>query len=264
MRSLLAVAFVALLVAAPASAHDTWLLSRSASARPGATLELSLTSGMGFPENDAAVAADRLVATGLRLAGRTTPLAVAGPERGGLRLTATPSAAGVAVAWAETKPRTLTIEPQELHHYLEEIGALETVGREWEARGRPEWRESYVKIAKAILRVGGGEDASWGEPLGLALELVPEADPTRLRPGETLPVRLLLAGHPVADLAIGALGAGARATLTRTDAEGRARVIIDRSGPWLLRATLIRPPATAEAPWQSHFTTLTLHVGAPD
>src|SRR5207245_6112164 len=46
--------------------------------------------------------------------------------------------------------------------------------------------------------------------------------------------------------------------------EGRVETPLDRPGPCLLRATRIEKAAGSEGEWQSHFTTLTLHVAAAD
>jgi hypothetical protein len=46
----------------------------------------------------------------------------------------------------------------------------------------------------------------------------------------------------------------------RTDAEGRARIALDRAGPWLLAGTRLSRSTRPEADWESEFTTLTLSV----
>jgi len=256
-------AAVALAFAATAFAHDTWLLPTPARVQVGATVVFQLTSAMDFPRPETPVKADRLVAGRVRLAGSTHDLrAEAQPEF--LRLSAVLDRQGVAAAWIETRPRTLDLKPEEVAHYLEEVGAADTVGAEWKKSGGKVWRETYVKLAKTYVRVGEpSEDRSWAEPLGLALEMVPEKDPTRLKEGESLPLRILWQGKPISGLSVGSVGSGpGRGSLRKTDAEGRVSVVLDRPGPWLLRATLIRAAGSGEGQWNSHFTTLTLEVGA--
>jgi uncharacterized GH25 family protein len=81
--------------------------------------------------------------------------------------------------------------------------------------------------------------------VGQALELVPEVDPTALRAGDTLRVRLLgaggvpEAGAPVALVRPGAAPGGLAA---RTDALGRAAFRVPAAGPWMVRAAG-RPPS---------------------
>src|SRR5262245_2299598 len=109
------------LAASPAAAHDTWLTLAGAPPASGARAELELTSAGTFPEPEAAVAAARLARTGLRLAGRTQSLEASAGGTKTLRLTVPVAANGAAVAWIETRPRTLTLKPDELSHYLDEI-----------------------------------------------------------------------------------------------------------------------------------------------
>ena len=199
--------------------------------------------------------------TGVRVGGQTRTLEVRELRGGALFLHAQPARPGVAVAWVASRPRTIDLKPDEVRHYLEEIGALETVGREWESGGRSPWRETYVKLAKAYVRVGEPvSDTSWSDPVGLPLELVPEADPTRLRNGDALTLRLLWQGRPLSGLAVGAVPSGAAAVLRPTDEDGRVTVALDRAGPWLLRATRVRRAEPPDTGWQSHFMTVTLNV----
>ena len=178
-----------------------------------------------------------------------------------LRLSADPPSAGVAACGLSLGPRTLDLKPADVAHYLEEIGASSTVGPMWEALPAPrKWRETYVKHAKAFTRVGDGADHSWREPIGLGLEIVPLADPTRLRPGQTLEVGLLKGGQPLAGLAVRATHQGKPAVFATTDADGRASFRLDAPGPWLLAATELRPSAARPGEWESDFTTLYLEV----
>jgi len=259
MRSWIVVG--ALAFTATAFAHDTWLLPTPVRLQVGQTAVFELTSAMDFPRPETLVKADRLVAGRIRLAGSTQELrADAQPKF--LRLRALLDRPGVATAWVESRPRTLDLKPEEVAHYLEEVGAADTVGAEWKKSGGKTWRETYVKLAKTYVRVGEpSEDRSWAEPLGLALEMVPEKDPTRLKAGETLPLRVFWEGKPIPGLSVGSVGAApGHGSLQKTDTEGRVSVLLDRPGSWLLRATLIRAADGGEGRWNSHFTTLTVEV----
>jgi len=249
------------LAASPAAAHDTWLALAGPPPASGGRAELELTSAGTFPEPESAVAADRLARTGLRLAGRTQSLEASPGGAKTLRLTVPAAANGAAVAWIETRPRTLTLAPDELSHYLDEIGAGDALRREWKTSGLAAWRESYVKIAKACFRVGDAGDGGWAEPLGLDFEIVPESDPSTLRAGGSLAVRLLWRGEPAAGFALGAASGGRSLPLRTTDADGRAAFAIDAAGPWLIRATRIERASLPGADWRSWFTTLTFAAG---
>jgi hypothetical protein len=261
-RCLTACAAVLCLDAAAARAHDTWLLPARFAVTPGSTVRLDLTSAMQFPEPETAVAADRLAATGTRLGGQTRPLdAKAGGEKT-LVLEAALPTAGIAVLWVESRPRTLSLQPAEVEEYLDEIGAPDGVRARWKKDGR--WRESYRKIAKTFVRAGdGAADRSWAEPVGTALEIVPEQDPTALRAGDTLAVRVLHNGTALPRFSVAAVAGGqAHGLLRTTDEQGRVRFPLDRPGPWLIKGTLIEPSRVPDTDWESIFATLTVSVAA--
>jgi len=255
-----AAGLVPIALACAASAHDTWVLPGRFDLAAGAKVEASVTSGMRFPRLESAVAADRLAVTGLRIAGKTQPLeaAVAGPTA--LRLSASPGGTGVAAVWLATRPRTLSLTPDQVEEYLHEIGASKAVEDRWRQQKR--WRETYSKLAKTFVRVGeAAGDSSWQQPVGLELEIVPLDDPTAVRAGRPLRLRVLRSGLPLAGFAVAAVAAGGRSPVMRTTAgDGTVAFTAGRAGPWLLRGTLIEPSVAPEADWQSLFTTLTVLV----
>jgi hypothetical protein len=252
---------VLLLAPAVARAHDTWL-SGPATAAPGATVPFHLTSSGAFPAPDHAIEPGRIERSLCRVAGQQAPLRAGARMRQALRLRARELGAGVAACGVALHPRALDLQAEEVEHYLEEIGASATIGPAWRALPAPrKWRETYVKHAKAFTRIGAGDDASWSEPLGLGLEIVPLADPTRLQGGATLRVRLLKGGQPLAGLALRANHAGRPAAFATTGADGEASFVLDAPGPWLLSATELRPSAARPSEWESDFTTLYLDVG---
>ncbi len=253
------------LVSVILAAHDTWLLPSSVTVAPGSAVTLDLTSGMAFPATEAAVKPDRLAAARCRLAGKILDISDHTLAEKSLRLRIRAESPGIATIWAESKPRTLDLKPAEVKEYLEEIGAMETVGREWERSPEPrKWRETYTKHAKTFLRVGTPEnDGSWAEPTGMALEIIPEKDPTALIAGTDISIRLLLDGRPLAGLAVGIRAAGQKTgRLQKTDVEGRVSFRLDRSGWFLLYATQIARPANPGGEWVSHFATLTVKAGS--
>ena len=260
MLSLSRAALAVLLSAGLASAHDTWL-SGPATAVPGSTVPFDLTSSGAFPVPEHAVEPSRVARSLCRAGGQEVPLPTGSRKRQALRLRGRELPAGVAACGVSLGPRTLDLKPDEVEHYLEEVGAAATIGPRWKALPEPRaWRETYVKHATAFVRLGTKDDASWGEPLGLGLEIVPLSDPTRLSTGATLGVRLLKGGQPLAGLALRASRAGKAPTFATTDADGRASFVLDAAGPWLLAATELRPSAMRPPEWESDFATLYLVV----
>jgi uncharacterized GH25 family protein len=92
-----------------------------------------------------------------------------------------------------------------------------------------------VKFAKALT----GPDAPWGKELGQILEIMPLADPTKVKPGETLHLKVLFQGKPLAGAEV-ERGDGftvvAEKDIPRfkTDADGIASVPLLKAGSYLL------------------------------
>jgi uncharacterized GH25 family protein len=100
--------------------------------------------------------------------------------------------------------------------------------------------ERYSRCAKSLVQVGpagAGPQVQVSKPVGLPLEIVPEADPYGVPRSASLPVRVIYAGHPLA-------GALVKLTDLNNDAEpfevhltdqnGRANFAMPSSGSWLL------------------------------
>lgn len=263
-RLLLLAALLAL-TAGVALAHDTWLLPSSLRVPVGRTVTVGLTSGMAFPADDFAIAPARVRRAVVRLAGASAPMPAPRSGARALRYVWTPRRAGIATLGVELAPRTLALTPALVAEYLDEIGASAELRATWDSMPAPRrWRERYIKHAKSFVRVAAppASDSSWGEPIALGLELVPQSDPTNLTAGDTLVVRVLLHGDPVSSFVVGALREHEHGTpaFSRTDSSGLARVPLPAAGRWLLTGTRLRRSSVPQLEWESDFTTLTLAV----
>ncbi len=251
-----------LLAAAAALAHDTWILPAHPAVAAGSLLSLEATSGMSFPATAFAIAPERLFAARVRLAGTTQNIAGWSARKRSLRLSTPAVGEGIACVWLETKPKSIELKPAQVREYLDEIGADPAVGKRWAEKPNARWRELYSKHAKTFVAVGAKRnDRSWETPVGMRFEIVPEADPTSVRAGNRLAVRLLRDGRPAAGLSLGMVHAGEKSgVLRRTDGEGRAVFEPAHPGWILIRATDLHPSTSPDRDWESDFSTLTLRV----
>jgi hypothetical protein len=163
--------------------------------------------------------------------------------------------------------------------YLRQQGLGEALRQRQEAgvAATQPGREAYRRCAKTLVLATQGPhlppaaaDTAFRRPLGLPLELVPEQNPYRLRPGAALTVRVLSQGQPAAgtlvrvwQVASPAPPAGAppvASFTTRANAQGRVLLRVPGPGPYLVAAVRLEaaPPAlAARADWLSTWASLT-------
>lgn len=256
--------FGTLLLAGATRGHDTWLQPERFAATPGAVLAFDLTSADGFNGPDTAIKPERVARAVGRLGGVEISIAAPTPAEKSLRFSATFTRPGIAVLGVALQPRPLELASEKIELYFREIHASEELRAAWAAVPEPRrWRESYVKHAKTFVRVGepAAGDRAWVEPLGLALEIVPERDPTALQAGEEFPVRVTKNGAPFAGFMLAFVSAGeTREHVVVTDAEGRASAPLDARGAWLVHGTDLRRSTTAGLEWESDFTTMVVEA----
>ena len=160
------------------------------------------------------------------------------------------------------------MDPKKFIEYLRAEG-LEWVERRRVDEGEDEApaRELYSRCAKSLLEIGdGGLRDAWRLNLGYTLELLPERDPYRLAPGDTLPVRLEYLGEPLAGILVIAFRRDAPdgRIERRSDAAGRVELPLDGAGLWLIKAVhIIRTrPNHRQAEWESFWASLTFELPA--
>jgi uncharacterized GH25 family protein len=265
-RSIFLIALLAAVFATAASAHDTWLLPDQFNLAPNETVTLQLTSGMAFPTLESGPKRERVQSANYRLAGATHDIADITAEPKALVFKTDLPSEGVATLWVKLPSRSIDLKPEEVEHYLDEIAAPPALRQQWAAMEPKRWRELYTKNQKTFVRVGGPEgDRSWADPVGSALEIVPESDPTALRVGDEFAVRVLKDGAPHPDFALNAVAAGeTKGETRRTDKSGRVMFRLPKAGAWLLRGTDLRKSSRDDADWESDFVTLTINVRPPE
>lgn len=246
-------------------AHDFWLSTGQWSASPGAKLTILANVGDRFPKPTSVTAPDRVES--LKLFGHGETRDISGFRQEGQSLAADvalPASPGTYMALMVIKPRVIEIKPPDFHSYLTHEG-LDSVIRERERRGEAQkpGRELYSRYAKLLIRAGDGPSTHVTTAVGSPVELVPAVDPTGLRPGASLGVRLLANGKPVPDALIGAIYASSTGNpddwplKARTDAQGQATFTLNAPGPWLVRSVHMTRTADARAEWASYWASLT-------
>jgi hypothetical protein len=244
-------AALSLLLALPAAAHEFWLEPSTYRPKPGDTISVRLFIGDGMPGEARARNPERIHAFFVDVDGRRTDIEGA-PG-------ADPAGAFVApkgpfvIAYRSRRSR-IVLDAPKFEAYLAEVG-LEEISRLRAAAGTSlePGREVYSRCAKAVV---GGKDRAVGFPL----ELLAEASSEPRRVG----LRLLRDGKPLSGALVRAFHPKEKAAAGRTDAEGRVRFEMPRTGQWLFGAVNMRAaPAGTDADWESLWASLTLEVETP-
>src|SRR5258707_157707 len=123
--------------------------------------------------------------------------------------------------------------------------------------------ERYSRCAKSILQVGPPASGLQGQitkPVGLPLEIVPEANPYGAERSATLPVRVLYAGHALAGALVKLTNLANDASpfeVRLTDREGRASFTMPNAGAWLVNVIWTKPlPRSEETDFETVFSSL--------
>ncbi len=251
-------------VVAPLGAHECWLQPSTFSPAVGENVRLAIQVGMEFrgetrPFNPVRVAAlKHFSASG---AEDWTPQVAAT-----LDFPATFTTPGTHVVAYDSKPSFIELEGGEFTEYLKEEG-LDSVIAERARAGESAkpGRERYQRCIKSILQVGGKSDGSYAVATGQRLELIPQSNPAALRPGDTLRVRVLFAGQPLAGAKVRAWHRQGDKLTTldaHTAADGEVSFALPLAGEWMLSTIrMARVSGEAKADWESHWGNLTFAIG---
>ena len=196
-------------------------------------------------------------------------------------------APGTYVAGVSTRARDFDLAADKFNDYLKHDGVVDELERRTAAGELDrDARERYSKHVKTIFQVGEARSDDWATKLGYPIEFVPLANPYSVHAGETLPVRLLRGGEPLAGQLV---YAGMRAadgghphthgeghdhdhndatdhdhqagtTQLRTDADGEVHVPITADGIWFLRTIHMQQLAEPGMTHESNWATLTFQV----
>jgi hypothetical protein len=163
----------------------------------------------------------------------------------------------------------IELPAEKFENYLRQEG-LDRVIVARSARGEraKPGREYFSRYAKALL-TGERSSAEVTQPLGLAYEIVPQADPTA--GAAPLRGRVLYGGKPLADALVTAIwrdDPSVRLT-AHSDAGGAFAFDLPRAGVWLVKSVhMVRASFFSRADWESLWASLTFaapeaHAAAP-
>lgn len=253
--------------AAPALAHDFWIQPGTFRVAPGAAVPFTLQVGHGKDRERSAMPRQRIVrldaiAPGGRRSDLRGKLHVGGADGDATARLATPGVHVVAMATDEGAISRLPAA--QFNKYLAEEGLTPAATlRKRMGRTQAEGIERYGRRTKTLVQVGAPGNKPQPHvtrPVGLTLELVPEANPYAIPRPAQLPVRVYYQGRPLAGALVKRIDLDNDATpaqTLRSDAAGRVRFSMPGGGRWLLAVAWTRPlVGNPQADFETVFSSL--------
>ncbi len=146
---------------------------------------------------------------------------------------------GYYIVYASTKSGyyTMALKGGEIHHYSKPMDEVE---------GRILVSSFYQQFAKAILK-SGNPSRGFDRAVGFKMELIPLEDPSGLKSGDFIRLRVLFRGRPLPFVPVYATYEGFStrddyAFATETDEKGIAEIRILHWGRWMVKAQLKKNP----------------------
>jgi uncharacterized GH25 family protein len=248
-------------VAPPVHAHDFWIEPTRFRPAIGSEVPLPVRVGQEFKGEPVIYLPDlfeRYVYVGSR--GEKPVPGVPGDDHG--RIPAVDAGLTV-VGYRSIRDRVTFDTPEEFAAYLEKEG-MERIGASGKrpADRRPV-SEIYSRAAKSLIHAGPVGNGPVDRPLGFRMELIAERNPYALRPGDSLPLRLVYERRPLEAALVVAYTKDRPLDKfrARTDKQGRVNLPLDRPGIWLVTSVHMVPARSgSNADWESTWASLTFEI----
>jgi hypothetical protein len=265
-RTLIATALLTVLVCGAAKAHEYWISPETYQVPAGADILADLRNGQQFVGVRLPYLPDSYRRFEVIEGDTVTP--VTGRLGDLPALSFEPTREGLAILVLETTENRLTYTEFEKFSAFTEHKDFTWALAEHAARGLPEtgFRESYVRLVKALVAVGGG--VGQDRVTGLRTEIVAEANPYTEDVSAGLPLRVLFDDAPRADAQVELFAKApdgtVEVTLHRTDAEGRVTVPVAPGHEYFADAVVLldtgNDDITAGPVWHSLWAGLSFAV----
>ena len=252
-------------------AHEMFLKARQSIIEPDTKQVVRLVNGT-FDKSENAITRDRMADVSILANGEITkpvPSAWHDDENSSY-LSFETQGSGTYVVGVSTRPRILTMSPEEFIAYLKHDGVLDTLAEFESQNTLTSVREKYSKHVRAFLQVGEERSADFEKPLGYPVEIIPEHNPYELRFGDRLSFRVFRDGKPVRRQLVrasydgfhghDASGGHINSYELRTDENGRASVLLSNKALWYISLIHMEKVDRPDYDYESNWATATFLV----
>jgi Domain of unknown function (DUF4198) len=255
------------MMASTCCAAELWLIPERFEATPGATLQLEVRAIDLFesPSSAAPIPVATVDYALSQLGNRKIDVRTQDIRGGGAGFSITLQQPGVALVAVGLKPSIMQMSAEELGVELRKLHMGRPFQDEVKARvGERRARVGMRTHAKVFVRVGlpVEADRDWERAMGTELELVPGQNPTSLRAGSSIRVKVWHRGAAVPQVAVNFRTVdGSQQHVAYTDAEGWAEANLGVAGTWLVDGSILQFPSdSGELDLAIEQATLTIEV----
>lgn len=236
--------------------HNLWLVAKDERGE----IKIEVVTSDKFPESDSAVKPTRIADFRVFAENGSIKITDYKTEENSLvaRLKKEEKANLVAL---ELFSHPIVLEAEKFAGYIKSEAAETSVAPQFvEGETTKAQRESYAKFAKVLI-----DDNSFDKIVGQKFEIVLQSNPSELKTGEKLKVKVLFDGKPIENLrvSVGAenLNGGKYLAHSQTDENGLTELEIFGAGRWFARTHFIRPHFdSANFDWESFWASVTFYI----
>ncbi len=254
-------------LALPVFAHDLFLKPNSFFAKINQKISISVMNGT-FQTSEGAVSFARLTDVSVVApSGNRTNQKEADFTKNETTafLNLEPKEAGNYIVGLSTMWRENSLPAKEFNEYLVGEGIPDILeDRKRDKELETDGRYRYSKYVKTILQVGNKQSDTYKTVLGYAVEMIPQANPYKLKKGNTIEILCLKDGKPLAGQTVltGYESGGKLAAekTIRSDQKGIIKIKLDGAGKWYAKFINMVKVDDPKLNYESKWATLTFEI----
>ncbi len=254
-------------LALPVFAHDLFLKPNSFFAKINQKISISVMNGT-FQTSEGAVSFARLTDVSVVApSGNRTNQKEADFTKNETTafLNLEPKEAGNYIVGLSTMWRENSLPAKEFNEYLVGEGIPDILeDRKRDKELETDGRYRYSKYVKTILQVGNKQSDTYKTVLGYAVEMIPQANPYKLKKGNTIEILCLKDGKPLAgQTVLTGYESGGRLAAeksVRSDAKGIIKIKLDGAGKWYAKFINMVKVDDPKLNYESKWATLTFEI----
>ncbi|MCY7345459.1 MAG: DUF4198 domain-containing protein [Pyrinomonadaceae bacterium] len=254
-------------LALPVFAHDLFLKPNSFFAKINQKISISVMNGT-FQTSEGAVSFARLTDVSVVApSGNRTNQKEADFTKNETTafLNLEPKEAGNYIVGLSTMWRENSLPAKEFNEYLVGEGIPDILeDRKRDKELETDGRYRYSKYVKTILQVGNKQSDTYKTVLGYAVEMIPQANPYKLKKGDSIEILCLKDGTPlVGQTVLTGYESGGKLAAeksVRSDAKGIIKIKLDGAGRWYAKFINMVKVDDPKLNYESKWATLTFEI----